>query len=571
MVKYHNQPALGQTAEGIFIAGAYRTKKYEHTSGLFKIDKIYTSSFLNLVDFLLFRWYNYRIFVCLKRRIFMNTYLRRKTIHIGKKEISLPTEALCYGIGLFGIALLTGWMPEYSKTYFADFAFKFQNFNGDSIARLITAVFLVAGIVGVVAEIVIGILVDMGKSKHGKIRPWLMYGMIPMGIVAMLVFLAPKTNSFILATIWMFTVYSLLTIASVAVESPGNCFGALCTPNPDERSDAISIANIFRSVGQSAGMVVLIVVDLIIKLIVGKDGFAAAEGRGLDLQISTAVCVIGMILFLTVMLRGTKERVPSTAENVSFKEAVKSLLYSLKYVFTNKNLLMVSLAKVLGFGRGVYGTVSLYIAVYLLGSKGLKIALLLPMGIGTAVSMLLVKKLLKKIGTKNTFVAFSIFGVAMDILLFVVSKIIGFRSALVVPFLIINFFVGLQNGNTNLTPQVMIADCVDEIEWKTGKRQEGICYAGYGLFSKIASAFTSALGTFLVFTWSGYMASADPNVAYAAQSDTTLNKFLIIYTIIPAVFVALQMLPILFYDLNAKKKEKISLDLLERRGVVSAQ
>ncbi|MGN0560000.1 MAG: hypothetical protein ACI4K8_02990, partial [Candidatus Fimenecus sp.] len=78
-----------------------------------------------------------------------------------------------------------------------------------------------------------------------------------------------------------------------------------------------------------------------------------------------------------------KENVPFTQEKVSLKDAVK-------VVFTNKNLLMVSLTKLCGFGRGVYGTVSLYIAIYLLGSKDLKLALLLPMGIGTAVGTLLV-------------------------------------------------------------------------------------------------------------------------------------------------------------------------------------
>lgn len=62
---------------------------------------------------------------------------------------------------------------------------------------------------------------------------------------------------------------------------------------------------------------------------------------------------------------------------------------------------MVSLTKLCGFGRGVYGTVSLYIAIYLLGSKDLKLALLLPMGIGTAVGTLLVNFVLKKFSTKR--------------------------------------------------------------------------------------------------------------------------------------------------------------------------
>lgn len=492
----------------------------------------------------------------------MQKYLKTKELRIGSKKFTIPTEALSYGIGLFGIALLSGWVPEYAKTYFADFAFKAQSFNSDALATLISTVFLVAGFVGAAAEIIIGVLVDKTKSKRGKIHPWLLYGALPLGIISMFVFVAPKTSSFTAASIWMFAIYCAYVMLLVCVESPSNCFGAVCTPNPDERSDAISIAGIMRSIGQSGGMVVLIMVGLVMKAIMGEDGFRAAEGRGLDLQISTAVCVVGFILFLAVMLKNTKERVPYTTERVN-------LAQSLKFVFTNKNLLMVSLAKIAGFGRGVYGAASLYIAIYLLGDKGLKLGLLLPMGIGTAVSMLVVKKLIKTIGTKNTFIACSAYGAASFLLLFGVSMLIGFKKELIIPFLIINFLVGLQNGNTNLTPNVMIADCVDEIELKTGKRQEGLCYAGYGLFSKIASAFTTSLGTYLVFKWSGYMPSTDPAVAYAAQSDGTLTKFLIIYTIIPACFVVLQIIPMLFYDLNAKKKEQISLELIKRRGVIT--
>ena len=78
------------------------------------------------------------------------------------------------------------------------------------------------------------------------------------------------------------------------------------------------------------------------------------------------------------------------------------------------------------------------------------------------------------------------------------------------------------------------------MEYKTGKRQEGLAYAGFGLISKIASAFTKVLSPFLVYTWSGYQFSTSQNIAYANQSDATLNKFLAIYTIIPAIFVILQ-------------------------------
>ena len=238
----------------------------------------------------------------------------------------------------------------------------------------------------------------------------------------------------------------------------------------------------------------------------------------------------------------------------------------MKVVFTNKNLLMVSLTKLTGFGRGVYGTVSLYIAIYLLGSKDLKLGLLLPMGIGTAVGTLLVNFVLKKFSTKQTFILFSLYGASSLAILFLVSRGIGFNDGLIIPFLILNFFCGLQHGNTNVTPNIMIADCVDEIEYKTGKRQEGLAYAGYGLFSKIASAFTKALGPWLLYTWSGYLVSTDVNVAYASQTDGTLNKLLMIYTIIPAAFVVLQAVPIFFYDMVGEKKDNIVKALMERRA-----
>ena len=474
------------------------------------------------------------------------------------KKYMKKSEIITFGIGLFGVALLTGWMPDYTATFFADFAFKGKGFDADTMSNIISMVFFVAGIVGAVCELVIGYLVDNTRTKFGKVKPWVGFGVIPLALISMLVFVAPNTDNQTLAIVWMFVIYSLYTMFCCAVESPANCFGALCSPNPAERSSAISIASFLKSVGQSGGMVVILVVGLIMKAVMGQQQYKNAEGQGLDLIISTAVCALGLILFTMIFFVNNKERVPFTQEKVSLKDAIK-------VVFTNKNLLMVSLTKLCGFGRGVYGTVSLYIAIYLLGSKDLKLGLLLPMGIGTAVGTLLVNIVLKKFSTKQTFILFSIYGASSLSILFLVSRGIGFNSGLIIPFLVLNFFYGLQHGNTNVTPNIMIADCVDEIEYKTGKRQEGLAYAGYGLFSKIASAFTKALGPWLLYTWSGYMVSTDANVAYANQTDGTLNKLLMIYTIIPAVFVVLQAVPVLFYDMVGEKKDNITKALIERR------
>lgn len=481
-----------------------------------------------------------------------------------EKKYMKPSEIVTFGIGLFGVALLTGWMPDYTMTFFADFAFKGQGFDSAQLATIVSSVFGVAGVVGAVCELVIGMLVDRTRTKLGKVKPWVGFGAIPLAIISMLVFIAPNTTSFTVATIWMFVIYALYTAISCAVESPSNCFGALCSPNPKERSSAISIASFLRSVGQSGGQVVIIVVPAIMKALMGNQQYKNAEGQGIDLIISTAVCALGMMIFVMIFFANNKERVPYTTEKVS-------LIESIKLVFTNKNLLMVSLTKLFGFGRGVYGTVSLYIAVYLLGSKGLKLALMLPMGIGTAVGTLLVNFVLKKFSTKKTFIIFCVYGASAMAILFFMSRGIGFNSTLIVPFLILNFFCGIQHGNTNVTPNIMIADCIDEMEYKTGKRQEGLAYAGYGLFSKIASAGTKYLAPMLVYTWSGYQFSQSANIAYADQTNDVLMKFLAIYTIIPAAFVLLQMVPVFFYDMVGEKKDRITAALAERRAAAEAE
>ena len=132
-------------------------------------------------------------------------------------------------------------MPDYTTTFFADFAFKGKGFDSASLSHIVEVVFLIAGFVGAICELIIGVLVDRTKTKLGKVKPWVGFGAIPLAIISMLVFVAPNTTSFGLASVWMIVIYCLYTAVSCAVESPSNCFGALCSPNPAERSSAISM------------------------------------------------------------------------------------------------------------------------------------------------------------------------------------------------------------------------------------------------------------------------------------------------------------------------------------------
>ena len=86
------------------------------------------------------------------------------------KKYMKPSEVATFGIGLFGVALLTGWMPDYTTTFFADFAFKGKGFDSASLSHIVEVVFLIAGFVGAICELIIGVLVDRTKTKLGKVK-----------------------------------------------------------------------------------------------------------------------------------------------------------------------------------------------------------------------------------------------------------------------------------------------------------------------------------------------------------------------------------------------------------------
>lgn len=472
------------------------------------------------------------------------------------KKYLRPSEPWTYALAVFGLAILTGWVQGYSKTFFIDFALGDSGLPTPAITAIVAALFFVARIVGAVCDIAVGYQVDRTKSRWGKLRPWILFGSAPLFLITVLLFVAPRTSNVMFTIIWIYVLYILYTIVGGAVENPLNCFGAVATPNPEERGSFLSFASITKAIGGQGGMVALLIVGII---------FKAKYGHHIDKQEYTiaAICCafLGIVLTLLAFFNN-RERVPYSNEKVSIAEA-------LKIVFTNKNLLMVALTKLTGFGRGVYSAVSIYIAVYLLGSKDMNIGLMLPMGVGTAVSMLIVNFLLKKVSTKKIYIGFCLYGASALTIMYIFTKIVGFKglqenTIFLVIFLFINFLIGLQHGNTNLTPNIMIADCIDEIELKTGKRVDGLCYSGVSLFSKIAAALTDSFGVLLI-GWTGYIAATGST--YGAQSDETLNRFLIIYTIIPAIFVIFQGMPILFYDLVGDKKKKITKELIDKRGV----
>ena len=116
----------------------------------------------------------------------------------------------------------------------------------------------------------------------------------------------------------------------------------------------------------------------------------------------------------------------------------------------------------------------------------------------------------------------------------------------------------------------MIGDTVDYLEWKTGERQEGVCFAFQTFLSKVnAAVATFVFGQILDRT---DFKAVDKSLVDTAgrqiffeQSVNTQKMLLALVTIVPAIGFLLTIIPMFFNNYTGKVKEQAQKELEKKR------
>ena len=103
----------------------------------------------------------------------------------------------------------------------------------------------------------------------------------------------------------------------------------------------------------------------------------------------------------------------------------------------------------------------------------------------------------------------------------------------------------------------MIADSVDYLEWKTGKRNDGSIYAVEGLMGKIIGAF-GATSTAIILKVIKFQRNAP------VQSAATMKGLFVLPLVIGIISTVVSTIPYFFYDLTRKGHGRIIEELKER-------
>lgn len=453
-----------------------------------------------------------------------------------EKKYLRTSEILSFSTAGFGRSMIYNLMSIFLLIFYTD-AMKLQPVHAG-------AIILAARIFDAANDPVMGIIADKTKTKFGKLRPYLLFSPFLILISTALLFNVPESFSYNGKLAYSAITYILWGICFTIQDVPFWGMSAVVSPIEQERNKFLSTARIFCTIGG-------IIPSVLVPVLSADNSLGTVQGYRVS---GIIFAVLGSMLSLLAFF-GTKERIEQTKEKTSVKEIVTAYT-------KNVPLLLLILASVLGSAMLMIQTSGSYIAKYLIQDSGIipagsvQVSMTVAIGIGMMVAMVLMPILRKKLSLKQIYIISALFGAAIHTIIYFV----GYANFYVLLALLI--VAGLPLGIFNVITYAMVADSVDYLEWKTGRRSEGVCFASQTFISKL----TAGISTFITSIVLEIIGFENLNTGIsAAETSEILDGMFFMVSAIPAISLALCAIPMIFNKYTGKRKEEIQKELIGRR------
>ena len=465
-----------------------------------------------------------------------------------KKDDVQSKEVLAYSVAGLGQNIICQLVTTFFMLYMTDVA-------GVS-ATWLAWMFLAARLFDAFNDPVMGSIVEMTRTRQGKMRPYLKYSPIPIAILTVLLFVnlpVGETGKFAFGTV----IYLLWGIAYTSVDVPYWGLASSMTSDTEKRNTILTVARLFCTIGSGA-------VSVFIPIIIGDNTIATQR---ILYPIVALVCVLIAVPTFWVGYKGTKERFYDAETDGKF-----TLIKNLKLLGKNKPALLIILVGVLGSLRTIYMTTAVYYAKYNLQDFDLAGVIFLLVVPGGLAATLLTPVLSKRFGKKTIFIWSHIIGGALLVLLYIIGLPNGTSQAAQIAFYIIIIIAGVPSGFSNIMTYSMIADSIDYLEDKTGERAEAFCFSLQTFISKIGMAMT-AFVTLMVLGEYGYDASLAEEGAITEEvwNSPEFQKILggnwMATTLLCGVSMLACAIPLFFYTFTEKKQKEAVARVLARKIV----
>ena len=414
-------------------------------------------------------------------------------------------EKIAYGVGDLGNNVAYGALGFYFVFFLTDVAGLSPFWAGN--------IFMIVRMWNAVLDMVVGGVSDHTKTRHGRRRPYLLYGALPLGVAFALlwqVFFVGEVSMivfYIFAGVLFSTMYSLVAI-------PYNALLPELSQDYNERTSISGFKMAFSFVGSLlSAMGVTLIVDTIYP---GKVMYRQSYPvMGWLLGAVVTVCIL-------LCFAGTKERVQPTLQKPEpMLKSLRSLLRLKEY----RLVLGVFIFNMVGFD--IIMALYIYFMKYALqiSDDVSYLFMMIPLVLAVIATPLWVW-VSDKLGKKKAYIISAIY--------FVVPLLIClFLPAGNIPLIIgIIALIGVGISASQTLTFSILPDVVEVDELKNGVRREGTIYGTTMFLYKLASAVLVALTTAMLGVF-GYLESAGGEVV--TQPASAIFGIRLLIGIVPAL------------------------------------
>ena len=442
------------------------------------------------------------------------------------QKLNLKTR-LGYGIGDIAICLYWSGVGLYLLYFYTDVVG-----ISPSLAGLIYGLGMFWD---AITDPFMGYMAERTRTKWGVYRPYLLFGNIPLALSFILLFWVPPLEG---GALFFFLLFANLLHRTcfTLVSVPFSSLTPRITSDSQERTNLTG----FRMLGAQTGTNLMALLAFPIIFWVG--------GEDESLGFVVLACVAGLtalgihaITFLTVKEPENDQGIERVGGSLS--EAARAI---------GKNgpfWLVFSATLIVGITTIFFGNNLIYYTKYALNLHEHQGTILFTSGIVAFLSIPIWWIISNNIGKKLTWlISSSITLIAL--LVFYLYKIDTLTELL---FLVA--FIGFGSGAGGILFWSMLPDTIEYGEVRTGVRSESSLY-GFMTFAQKGSIAFAIIILGIVLDFIGFQANE-------IQSDTTISNMKAIMTLIPSIGIALSLVIIYFYPIDAKMHKDLLRKLQE--------
>ena len=401
-------------------------------------------------------------------------------------------------------------------------------------------VMLIVKVWDAVNDAIFGVVFDKIKFKSNqKYIPWLKIACTLTPAATIAVFVIPGAASETVKLIWFALAYIVWDTAYTLCDVPAFGIITAMTSNIEERNTILSLKGITAGVGMA---LTTVLVTVLISEFVGL-------GYG---PVSIIVAVIAMATMFPVC-KHCKER------NKSVDEEQFTVRRMLKYVMSNKYLLIYYIGYIFYSGAQTYNALHMITAYYIYDNSLASLITGTIAALPQLVMALLVPKIIRKMDKTKLF---RISALATILLSFLIIPTRGNFILFVITFMLRSIPLGIIGVlSFTFTP-----DCAEYGQYTTGTEAKGITFAIQTFAVKLAAAISGSMGLALL-GWFGFktefvidgvkqevtsFADLEKINAIAQQTTEALDGLWFTYNVVPIIGLVIAFVLWNFYKLNDK-------------------